>query len=635
VRGGFLTGLLAVAMLAGGAAGAEGKKAEGKKEGPIPGAPSKDATTHTSSQYIHHVFMYDPNPDDAARIKPTDEAPMPFSTRNTCGHCHEYAQVSSGWHFSAFGGSVPAGRAGEPWVTWNRRAGVQLPVSDRGWAGTYKSAEIGLSPWQFIQKFGRHFPGGGIAEAGADKDKDPKARWMVSGKLEVNCLACHTTDPASDMTFWFPQLAQQNFMWATTAVSGFAYVKGATKGLPDTWDPFAPPEEYAKRAPSVKYDLARFDPLGRILMPLTRKMPAERCNFCHSTAVVGAQRWRDDDDIHMARGMKCTLCHRNGLDHKIVRGYPGESPDTATLTCQGCHSGANGDQGGRLTAPVPVHRGFPPFHFVKLTCTACHSGPQPGAQTVRMQTSRLHAMEITGAHRGDKMPPFVQAPVFVENEAGQIEAARLMWPAFWGRAKDGKVTPLLAEIVMDAAKDVLEAEPATGDAEEKEKAQAKGLSQETITKVLQILAKDAAAGAPVYVGGGMLYKLDAGGKLTSSDDAAADAYTWPLGHNVRPAKQALGAGGCTDCHAKDSPFFYGKVAVDTFTDEAVATRPMYAFMNADPARLTAWNLSFATRSLFVWMCIGCTLAVLAILAHYGLRALGAASGVCRGFLQGR
>ena len=40
---------------------------------------------------------------------------------------------------------------------------------------------------------------------------------------------------------------------------------------------------------------------------------------------------------------------------------------------------------------------------------------------------------------------------------------------------------------------------------------------------------------------------------------AAAPYTWPMAHDVRPARQALGAKGCTDCHSPDSAVQYGKV----------------------------------------------------------------------------
>jgi hypothetical protein len=61
---------------------------------------------------------------------------------------------------------------------------------------------VGISPWQFLQLFGRQLPGGGIGETGAEDVQDPKARWNISGKLGPNCLACHAADRMQDGAAW-------------------------------------------------------------------------------------------------------------------------------------------------------------------------------------------------------------------------------------------------------------------------------------------------------------------------------------------------------------------------------------------------------------------------------------------------
>ncbi|HEX9047503.1 MAG TPA: hypothetical protein VF988_10790 [Verrucomicrobiae bacterium] len=45
----------------------------------------------------------------------------------------------------------------------------------------------------------------------------------------------------------------------------------------------------------------------------------------------------------------------------------------------------------------------------------------------------------------------------------------------------------------------------------------------------------------------------------SKEDAAAKPYAWALAHDVRPARQALGAKGCADCHTADSPMFFATI----------------------------------------------------------------------------
>ncbi len=43
------------------------------------------------------------------------------------------------------------------------------------------------------------------------------------------------------------------------------------------------------------------------------------------------------------------------------------------------------------------------------------------------------------------------------------------------------------------------------------------------------------------------------------------ASVYKFSHDIAPAKAALGAGGCTDCHHSGSPFFEGKVLKEMFS----------------------------------------------------------------------
>jgi len=63
----------------------------------------------------------------------------------------------------------------------------------------------------------------------------------------------------------------------------------------------------------------------------------------------------------------------------------------------------------------------------------------------------------------------------------------------------------------------------------------------------------------------------------------ASPYLWPLAHDVRPAAQALGAGGCTDCHAAGSAFLFGLVPTRSApTGDAGARVDAAAFQRLDP-----------------------------------------------------
>ncbi len=124
---------------------------------------SRFAMTHSRSQYVHWIDLYDANEN---RIDPTDPKAAPYSPVYTCGKCHDYAAVSHGFHFNAMEKLADVGRPGEPWIWTDTRTGTQLPLSYRKWPGTYDPRELGISSWDFVLKFGRQLPGGGPGAAG-------------------------------------------------------------------------------------------------------------------------------------------------------------------------------------------------------------------------------------------------------------------------------------------------------------------------------------------------------------------------------------------------------------------------------------------------------------------------------------
>jgi hypothetical protein len=574
--------------------------------------------------YIHRLApmsAWDP----AKPISLKDDWPAPFSWRASCTKCHEYETIRQGWHFSAPDPKADPGRPGEPWFWVDRRTATQLPLSYRAWPHTYRPSDVGLTNMRFVEIFGRDLPGGGPGEL-PDKDNN---RWVIAGKLEINCAACHSGDPGYDNIEYYLQIAAQNLQWAPTATSDFATVTGAARSMPDSWMPEMPPEDEAtaKKAPTVVYDKARFDSKGRVFWDLPSDPPDNRCYFCHSLRPVGEtapEVWQTDRDVHTRAGLSCSTCHRHGLDHKIRRGYEGEpggdDPHLATLTCRGCHLGAAAagpdTMGGRLGAPVPLHAGIPTVHFEKLACTTCHSGLYPRDKTQRMQTSRAHALEFQGDFRGDDALPFIAEPVFARNSAGIIGPNRMVWPAFFGYLDADMVKPLSPDAAYAAAKDEFETR-AEG---------VKGLNAEKIAAVLAALAKAKdAKGEAVYVAGGNLYRRAADGSLSGAPHAAAEPVSWPIGHDVRPKGRSLGSGGCTDCHGFDSPIAFGQVVAETPADLGPpVTLAMYEFQGRDPLQLKAWAMSYLFRPMFKvvgFTTAGVIAAVLLLYVFVGLAAL--------------
>jgi hypothetical protein len=568
---------------------------------------------------VHVIGLLD---EEGDKISPDVEPTLPFSTRKACCECHiyehKYEIISKGWHFNAIDANVPPGRPGQPWILVDAATCTQIPLSYRPWPGTFKPLQVGLTHWKFLQHFGRQIPGGGPGELESNNPDQKKhgeelVRGDISGKLEINCLSCHNADPGQDQAEYATQIARQNFRWAATAACEFGSVKGVAAAQLDTYDPLM------DDAIATTYRENTFDHEKKVSFNITRKVPNERCYFCHSSLDVGehgSEKWAADEDVHLAAGLTCVDCHRNGLDHNIIRGYEGEdaasqNPLAVSTSCKGCHTE------GRLGAPVPEHPGIPTVHFEKLTCTACHSGPWPERRTYRNKTSQAHALGTHTVNKSDDALPHILYPVFARQDGDKIAPHKLIWPAFWGTLKEEKVEPL----------DLNLAKRAVGRSISRAKPRSLGdwptLTDELITKAFNSLKKTVKEGEPVYICGGKLYRLNESGELSEPQEhPAAQPHLWPVAHNVRPAGQSLGVRYCTDCHATDAPFFFGEVEIDNpLAAEEVAKKEMIEFQDINSFYAWAFAFSFVFRPFLKIVALGSAGLIGLVLLMYGLKAL--------------
>ena len=564
--------------------------------------------TDSRAPYVHRITLYD---EDGEAISPEDEPTRPYSPARTCGKCHPYEQIRGGWHFNAGRPDVDRGRPGEPWLWVDEFTGTQVPISLRGWPGTCKPQDLGLTKWQFFKRFGRHMPGGAIVgvEGG---------RWRVSGVPEIDCLLCHNADATHNPAERARQLERENYRWSHTAALGVAVVRGEARKAPDDWDPLMPPDpDFPERSgPIVVYDSSRFDPDERVLFNISRAPPAGRCYFCHTVREVAAsspQRWQTDADVHLTAGMTCTDCHRNGLDHAITRGDEND-PSAAALSCRGCHLGEPDATPGRLGAPVPLHAGLPTLHLERLTCTACHSGPIPAAAQREFQTSLAHGLGLGSKQREDHASPHIRGPVFVRQADGRIGPQRVVWPAFWGRMDSNALKAVALDEVQRAVKTALPQRARTTSGT---------FSSAQIAAILEALTSENQP-PPVFVSAGRIRRRAADGSLTIAEHAAAAPYAWPIGHDVRPARRSLGAAGCTDCHARAAPFYFGTTAAQAIArGQSPAAELMFELRGDDAALVHAWASSFALRPTFKGVGFACTAILGAVLLIYGFTGLAA------------
>ncbi len=609
-----LAGLLAfLLLLCGGRARTE--------EGGSPPKPEADKGLESLSRspYYHLISLYD---EDGTIISPDDEPAAPYSPDRTCGKCHDTDRIRRGLHFNAATPGVPPGRRSQPWVLVDPDTVSQVPLSYRTWPGVFQPRDLGLGAWEFLHLFGRHLPGNIDARTDG-KAVDPEARWEISGGLDIDCLACHSADGNHNQAERAAQVERQNYRWAPTASSGLATVRGDAAKLPEDYDPFAgpDPDHPEQQPPKVLYDKTRFNADDRVHFAVTRRPSPDRCYFCHTNREVGAgapRDWAVDPDVHVASGLVCTDCHRNGLDHRMVRGFEGESlakahPEIESLSCRGCHLGGVSPGlplRGRRGAPYPRHAGLPAFHLDKLSCTACHSGLRPTAATRHIQTSRAHGLGLARKGRRDDALPWIVEPVFLPDAAGRVRPYRAFWPSWWGRMVDGRAVPLNPELVRDSLPDRLERKAPD------EREAWTPLSRERIATTLKSLAaRKEVAGEPVYVCAGRLYRIT-DGQLRETPYPGTGMSSWPIAHDVRPAGQALGATGCADCHAAGAPFFFGGIEVRPSVAGAPVRIGRLELMGGDRRLMRAWSRVLAFRAPAIAVSALSAFVVLGTLIHY-------------------
>ncbi len=659
-------------------------------------ADTRFARSDSDARFLHWIDLY-----DHGGRKITPESDRPYSSQQTCGRCHDYETISHGWHFNAFAADSVDGRRGEPWIWTDTRTGTQLPLSYRDWSPTFDPKSLGISSWDMVKQFGGRLPGGfsepeaaeepsadatpesegGDTDESDDGDSEGEEaepvvnRWPLTGSFDIDCMVCHAVPGAYDFNVRREQMEQENFSWAATAALRLGSIDGNVSRIKDDADPND--EATQEKLPKVTYDASRFSADGTVFMDLIRKPDSNACYQCHSNRTVGESsidpRWIHDEDVHLRAGMDCADCHRNGIDHHIVRGFDGEQNSSeqsvATLSCTGCHLGAEQEVGaavsddihsraGRLGSPKPMHAGLPPLHFEKLSCTACHGGPAPRQQALRVMTSLAHSLGSKDHRTGQELPAIV-GPVFSKRDDGRVYPQRAIWPAFWGVIEKGKVRPIppndvyditrrslrvrkdfVAELVKPkvSSKDLTELlgeERAKLDREEwneeetrkvdaLQAEQGRELFEEKVSAALEAIEEELEAEQAVYVSGGVVYgrhddpdKLQA---LELDDSAATDMITWPMAHNVRPAGWSLGAGGCVECHSDSGKIFSSTVAAIGPGPDVGRPVSMASLQGIHADQRLAWNELFRGRKEFKYIVAG-SVAILVMALMVGIGAV--------------
>lgn len=389
--------------------------------------------------------------------------------------------------------------------------------------------------------------------------------------------------------------------------------------------------------PKVSYDAGRFAPDGKVFFDLVREPDNNSCFQCHSSLQVSdgkiEARWMHDEDVHVRAGMLCIDCHRNRIEHETVRGYQGQAHPSGvsveTLSCSGCHLGSEADnsdglsldirsRAGRLGSPRPLHAGLPPVHFERLACTACHSGPAPREEAIRMMTSLAHSLGARDHRTGAELPQ-IQGSVFVKLDDGKIYPQRVMWPAYWGTIEGDSIQPRSPADVYDWTRKSLRVRKDF--IEELSSDQAK--FDEKVLEALSAIEKESGAERAVYVSAGRVYgktKNDAGAEsleVLAPPFKEAEMVAWPTAHNVRPAGWSLGIGGCVECHSDGGKIFASTVTPLGPSPNVSQPIAMASLQGIDANQRLLWNQLFAGRTSFKVM-VAVSLAVLLAVLLAGL-----------------
>lgn len=446
-------------------------------------------------------------------------------------------------------------------------------------------------------------PASGFSSGGDNRfDGDYfKARWSETGVIEADCLLCHL--PEYNFKKRNEQLAKLNFKWAATEGAGFGHVIGAVA---------------SNQTPQVAYDSSRFDPDGNVLVHIAPEPRNETCLNCHAKP-----NWKKRGasfsartDVHIAAGLRCVDCHAAGskaADPRIrgrevhqfgkgdcPSGWVRNDLDDTVRSCEECHLK------GWNNAPRASHAWLPPLHMEKLSCQACHI-PNRTVKSALVQASDVFNPAPYITPPGKRIWTFYDQEMGFWNHYGELESfttrdqptditrptlftykgkiypgnrVHSMWVGYeeqgkpglnqlfmkdfftmWKQHRDSGGTnyPQLAAIKDDNGDGTLEVNrPEEIDA-------LLAATKEYLTKT----------GFPLE-GRRLVWVCDDRAWYSSKEskllpklqhEATPYASVFKFSHDVAPARAALGAGGCTDCHASNSKFFDRAVLLAAFSPE--------------------------------------------------------------------
>ncbi|MGZ3495677.1 MAG: multiheme c-type cytochrome [Thermodesulfobacteriota bacterium] len=570
----------------------------------------------TSTQIFSQDFLHDRIILKDFDGKPlTLESKLPYSPKKTCGECHDYDQITNGYHFQQ--GRTDGSRkiiiddAFDPKFPWNLSSGMygkyttaSPDLSRLAKKINQQASEIDKSSFAFVQNCGACHPGGGWSEydrrgrfyydekskkfgyedsGGSpllDGDYTPfsngndnyGAPWNESGVSEADCLICHLKGYQ-----WKERgatLRGKFFKYGPTVGTGWANIKISKDES----------EDLRTEEVTVDYTKKEVADFENLHLQIVRMPPDENCWSCHAMSNKkrpGLVEWNPEKDVHKARGLQCISCHSSDKDHNFAKGNTIQQTvrndlDNSMHSCEDCHYKGKDKRAPRYKHP------FSPRHLKLIACQTCHIPFQTSpadlvydyastGRAVIYDTSTFLSNDPSDPKRFvPGVDPNIWYPA-VTNWKGRIVPTRPLTVIYWGDydPKTNVVKPVSLWKIQELKTPSLKDDNGDGIPEVNSFVEIK-----TFLLALKGMDKFGSPIAihPVLIKGGFLYQLDKKGEVEKIKNEQAEVLDFSISHQVMAGPSVIGARGCKECHSKKSPFFLRKVLVDPYDEKG---KPVY------------------------------------------------------------